>query len=344
MVIATDPSVQRPSPQLTNRVPVLRRVTRSPVGRMLMLVARAALTSLGVVVITFVLVRLIPGDPVEILLFDLNVPNPEEVADRYRTMLGLDGSIFEQLARYLGNVFTGDLGTSLTTRQPVSTTIKNALPVTAWLIVVTVTMALVISVPLAVLVAMHRGSWLDRLFRVLSSISLATPGFYLGLLLILLVSLRWGIAPVGGYRPGFPGNLYYLWLPALTMCGVLVPVLTRVLASSVTDTLEEEYVEGAISRGLPTRVLIWRYLVRPSIAPTLGLLSYMVGQMLGAAVVVEMVFNLPGIGTALILEGVLPRDYTIVQGIVLVFGVAVVLVSFGAEVLSGVLDPRVRRW
>ena len=91
-------------------------------------------------------------------------------------------------------------------------------------------------------------------------------------------------------------------------------------------------------------MLVWRYLVRPSIAPTLSLMSYMVGQMLGAAVVVEMVFNLPGIGTTLILEGVLPRDYTIVQGIVLVFGVAVVVVSFGAEVISGMLDPRVRRW
>ena len=196
MFISTDTSVERPSLPLTNTVPVLRRLTRSPAGRLVLLVTRAAVTSLGVVVITFVLVRLIPGDPVEILLFDLNVPNPEEVADRYRTMLGLDGSIFEQLARYLGNVITGDLGTSLTTRQPVSTTIRNALPVTAWLIAVTLVMALVISVPLAVLVAMHRGSWFDRLFRVLSSISLATPGFYLGLLLILLV------LPSLGHRAG----------------------------------------------------------------------------------------------------------------------------------------------
>jgi peptide/nickel transport system permease protein len=203
-------------------------------------------------------------------------------------------------------------------------------------------MALVMAVPLGVIAAIYRGTWFDHLFRVVSSALLAMPGFYLGLLLLLFFSIRLGLAPVAGYEPSFPENLRYLWLPALTICGVLVPILARVLQSSIVNSLEQEYVETAIVRGLPTRTRVWRYLLRPSLAPTIGLLGYMTGQMLGAAVVIEIVFNIPGIGTALVVEGVLLRDYTLVQGIVLVFGLLVVAISFVSETLSGWLDPRVK--
>ena len=126
------------------------------------------------------------------------------------------------------------------------------------------------------------------------------------------------------------------------MSGALVPILARVLQSSIVETMEQEFVETAIVRGLPKPVLVWRYLLRPSLAPTISLLGYILGQLLSATVVVEIVFNLPGMGTALVSEGVLLRDYPLVQGIILVFALIVVVVSFLSDTLSGWLDPRTR--
>jgi peptide/nickel transport system permease protein len=308
-------------------------------NRLLRSLGRALLVSFGVMIVTFTLIRLIPGDPVEILLGDQAT---DELVEEYRKILGLDGTFAEQFIGYIGDVLQGDLGTSVYTRQSVSSTLKRALPTTAWLIAVTLVMALVMAVPLGVIAAIYRGTWFDHLFRVVSSALLAMPGFYLGLLFLLFFSIRLGLAPVAGYVPSFPENLHYLWLPALTICAVLVPILARVLQSSIVDSLEQEYVETAIVRGLPTRTRVWRYLLRPSLAPTIGLLGYMTGQMLGAAVVIEIVFNIPGIGTALVVEGVLLRDYTLVQGIVLVFGLLVVAISFVSETLSEWLDPRIK--
>ena len=122
----------------------------------------------------------------------------------------------------------------------------------------------------------------------------------------------------------------------------MVPILSRVLQSSIVDTMEQEFVETAIVRGLPKSVLVWRYLLRPSLAPTIGLLGYIIGQLLSATVVVEIVFNLPGMGTALVVEGVLLRDYPLVQGIILVFALIVVIVSFLSDMLCGWIDPRTK--
>ena len=301
--------------------------------------ARAALAALGVLLVSFTLIHLIPGDPVELLLGDTATA---ELVAKYRQILGLEGSLPQQFARYLGSVAQGDLGTSIQTGQSVNSVVARTLPLTAWLIGVTVLMALLMAIPLGVAAALLRGTWFDHAFRVSTSVSLATPSFYFGLLLILLFAVRLGWAPVAGYQPGFPGNLQYLWLPALTMSGALVPILARVLQSSIAETMEQEFVETAIVRGLPAPVLVWRYLLRPSLAPTISLLGYILGQLLSATVVVEIVFNLPGMGTALVVEGVLLRDYPVVQGIILIFALIVVAVSFLSDTVSGWLDPRTR--
>ena len=146
---------------------------------------------------------------------------------------------------------------------------------------------------------------------------------------------------VAGYEAPFPANLRFLWLPALVNCGVLVPILSRVLQTSLLETLEQEFVETAIVHGLPRRILVWRYLLRPSLAPTVAVLGYILGQLLGAAVVVEIIFGLPGIGTELV-NGVTGRDYPVVEGIIFVFGLLVVLISFASDSISGWLDPRTR--
>lgn len=315
---------------------LIRRVASSQIVRRLV---QSLLVGFGVMVIAFALLRFIPGDPVQILLGDAATP---ELVEAYRQDLGLNGTLPEQFVTYLSNVLRGDLGKSLQTRASVNSIIARTLPVTLWLIVVTVVFALVLSLPLAVLAALYRHTWFGHSFRIFSSVLLATPVFYSGLLLLLFFALQLKIAPVAGYTTKFPNNLAYLWLPALTLCGVMVPILARVLQSSIIETLEQEFVESAIVRGLGTIPFTWRYLLRPSLAPTVSLLGYMIGQLLSAAVVVELVFNLPGIGTSLIVEGVLLRDYPVVQGIVLVFGLIVVLCSFLADVISGWLDPRTR--
>jgi peptide/nickel transport system permease protein len=289
-----------------------------------------------VLFVAFILLRLSPGDPVLVLLGDRAT---DELIALYRERLGLSGTPAEQFFSYLGGVFTGDLGESLSTGQDVTAIITRTLPVTLWMVVVTMAMAVGFAVPLALLVALNGSSWVMYLFRSVTSISLATPVFFSALLAILFFSIRLGIAPIAGYEAGFPANLRYLWLPSLVNCGVLVPILSRVLQSSISSTLDEEFAETGIVRGIPRWLWFWRYLLRPSLAPTIALLGYMIGQMMSSAVVVEIIFGLPGIGTQLV-QAVYERDYAVVQGSVMIFGLIVVVVSFLSDVISSRLDPR----
>ncbi len=325
-LLSAPPSAGRLALANWRRSPVLQRCVQ------------AVFVALSVMLVAFSLMRLAPGDPVRTLLGDAAT---EELVAQYNERLGLTGSPLEQFWSYLRGAVTGDLGTSVVTGQEVVAVIGRALPVTLWLIAVTLTMAIFVAVPLALFVSLSRRSWVGHLFRILTSISLATPVFFTGLIAILLFSVDLGIAPVAGYDPGFPGNIEYLWLPALVMCFVLVPVLSRVLHSSLVATQDEEFVETGIVRGVPRPQWFWRYLLRPSLAPTVALVGYMIGQMMSSAVIVEIMFGLPGIGTELV-NAVYQRDYAVVQGTVLVFGLVVVAVGLVGDLLSRWLDRRVK--
>jgi peptide/nickel transport system permease protein len=256
--------------------------------------------------------------------------------------MGLDGTIPEQLAGYLRDLITGDLGTSLVSGERVVSTLARTVPVTAWLVTMTTVAAIVVAVPLALAIALRkRRGYAELSFDSLSSILLATPVFFSGLVLILIFSVRLKWLPVAGYEPEFPGNVRYLVLPAVTLCLTFVPVLARVLNRSIAATLDEEFVEAAVVRGLPRWQLYWHYLTRPSVAPSIALIAYIVGQLLGAAVVVESIFGIPGLGSALI-DAVRARDYTAVQGIVMFCGLAVVVIGFVADLVSEAIDPRMR--
>ena len=304
--------------------------------RLLRRLARAALVSFTVMTIAFGLLRLAPGDPVLILLGQ--EATPETVAE-FRRVLGLEGNIAEQYSRYVRGLAQGDLGRSLVIRASVTSIVGRTLPVSAWLILTTVVLAVALAVPLGTAAAIYRRTRFNDVFRIVTSILIATPIFFSGLIMLLIFAVRLKLAPVAGYDPSFPRNLYHLWLPAVIICGVLVPTLARVLQSSISETIEQEFVEAAVVRGLPARTRLWSYLLRPSAAPAIGLLGYIIGSLLSATVIVEMIFDLPGIGRELIVA-VLGRDYPVVQGIVLIFGVIVVFVSFVSELLSGWLDPR----
>ena len=299
--------------------------------------ARAAGVSLWVMVIAFGLIRLAPGDPV---IARLGAEAPPEAIDRLRRELRLDVDPVTQFFEYAWGLLHGRLGTSIESKRDVMDIILASLPVTLWIIGVTICMALVIAIPLALAVATTRHAAASYVFRASTSVLLAIPAFFTALIALIVFGLHYGIAPIIGYAPGFPGNLHYLWLPALVICTHLVPVLSRVLHSSIVQTIGEEFVETGVIRGVSRLRYAWFYLLKPSLAPTVVLLSYMVGVMIGSTVIIETIFSLPGIGRSLV-GAVTIRDYPLVQGIVLVFGMLVVAVSLVGDVLANWLDPRV---
>ena len=206
------------------------RVLRHPVLRRL---AQAFFVAFLLMVFAFLLVRLIPGDPAMILLGDSAT---EEDVIAYRKLLGIDGSIPSQFGRYVSNLARGDFGISIRSREPILSIVQKRLPVSLWLTATTIFMTVVLALPLGVAAALYRRTWFGHAFQIGASVLVATPVFFSGLLLILLFAVQINLAPIAGYHAGFPANLYYLWLPALTINLVLVPVLARILQSSIVET------------------------------------------------------------------------------------------------------------
>ncbi|HEY8474174.1 MAG TPA: ABC transporter permease [Natronosporangium sp.] len=299
--------------------------------------ARGVAVSFIVATVAFSVLRLAPGDPVLAILSDQATP---QAIEDMRKRLGLDGHLLVQYGRFLWDAVRGDLGTSITSGVPVVRIIADSITPTLTLVAMTAVISLLLSIPIGLRVALVPDGWFARVFRVVASFALATPGFFLGLLALLLFSIRLGLAPVAGFEPGFPAALAYVWLPALVISAQLVPILARVFRASVTRTLDEEFIEAAIVRGVSRSRFQWHYLIRPSVAPTIALLGYITGQLLGASVMIEMVFGMPGIGTRLV-RAVTTRDYPTVQGILLIFGVLVVLISTLSELVIRRLDFRV---
>jgi peptide/nickel transport system permease protein len=311
------------------------RLLRHPLMRRL---AQALLVAFLLMVFAFLLIRLIPGDPAMILLGDSAT---EEDVIAYRKLLGIDGSIPSQFGRYVSNLARGDFGISIRSREPILSIVQKRLPVSLWLTATTIFMTVVLALPLGVAAALYRRTWFGHAFQIGASVLVATPVFFSGLLLILLFAVQVNLAPIAGYHAGFPANLYYLWLPALTINFVLVPVLARILQSSIVETAAEEFVEAAVIRGTQGWRFYWRYLLRPSLAPTIAALGYFAATVVSYAVIIEIIFNLPGIGMTLV-DAVRNRDYPLVQGIVFLSGLLVVGLTFFADLVNGWLDPRVK--
>jgi len=300
-------------------------------------VIRSVVVAFWVMVIAFSLIRLSPGDPVRMAL---GADVTEEAVEEFRTQLGLDKNFLTQFWDYFSGILRGDLGYSYFSGRDVTEIVGTHLPVTLMIIFLSILFAAIISIPLALFVATSKSNTVNYLFRALTSISLAIPGFFLALMGLLVFGVYLNIAPAAGYEGAFPGNLKYLWLPALANCGSLVPVLSRVLHSSIVDTLDEEFVETGVIRGVRKGKFYWSYLLRPSLAPTVVLLSYMVGVMIGGTVIMETIFSLPGIGRELI-TAVDGRDYPVVQSIAMIFGLIVVFFSFIGDLTGYLLDRRV---
>jgi len=306
---------------------------RTLIGRLV----RAVVVAFWVMFIAFSLLRVSPGDPIRLAL---GTDATEEQVAEFRQRFGLDQPFLVQFADYLQGLAQGSLGVSFFSERQVTDIVTMHLPVTLLIIVLSLVMAVLLAIPIALMVALSRNPGVIYFFRTSTSVSLALPGFFLALVGLYYFGAILNIVPAAGYESAFPQNLKYLWLPALVNCFLLVPILARVLHSSLVDTLGEEFVETGVIRGVKKGRFYWSYLLRPSLAPTVVLISYMVGIMIGGTVVMEMVFSLPGIGRELI-EAVNTRDYAVVQGIVLVFGLIVVAISFVGDLIGYLLDRRV---
>ena len=298
--------------------------------------ARAALTAYAVVTLVFILIRAVPGDPVDAMLGDQASPDDRAAV---RRALHLDESLPSQYARFLGDVFDGSLGQSF--RAPdvsVRTLIEQAFPPTFELAVAALTVAWLVAIPLGVLAAARRGTLVDRVASVLALTGLALPTIWLGPLLVLLfsVQLRW--LPLPGDDTEAAGALI---LPAITVGLALAAGLTRQTRAAMLEVLSQPYVAAARARGAGRLRVFFQHALRNAMLPVLTLAAAQVGALLSGAVIAEKIFERPGLGT-LFLEGFFARDIPVVQGVVLLVGVVYVLVNVALDLTYAIVDPRVR--
>jgi peptide/nickel transport system permease protein len=299
---------------------------------------QTAFVLFGVVVITFSLLHAIPGDPARLILGKL--ATPESVAT-LRHEMGLDLPLTTQFANLVTGLFHGDLGTSLVSRtQSVNELIVPAFANSLGVVAVALAISLVIGVSVGIITGIRRNDGFDRALQALMVILLSTPPFMFGMVL-LLVALRTRVAPAGGWNTSPADSLTYIWLPALALSVALAPVIARSLRQSIRETFAQDFVEAAIARGLPRRRVVLRHVLPNSLLPIIGLIGYSLGGLIGGAAVVEVVFNIPGIG-ARMMAAVASRDFPVVQGIALVSAVTVIAFNALADAAYWLVDPRTR--
>jgi ABC-type dipeptide/oligopeptide/nickel transport system permease component len=307
-------------------------------------VLRRLLTSLisilAIVSFIFVVVHLTPGDPVEMILGEYWTP---ELAASVRARLNLDKPLWSQYTSYTVEVLRGDLGESFRTGRPVLNDIVAQYPYTIQLAVASLLFSIVLGIPLGVISALRRNTPTDVLAMVSSLLWLSVPSFWLGLLLLLFFSVRLGLFPVTG--AGDPGSLVsvlnHLALPAIALGARMAALVARMTRSTLLDVLGEDFVRTARAKGLSTRVVTYRHALRNALIPIISVTGMDAISLMGGAVVTEIVFSRPGIGSLLI-AGVSQRDYPMIVGILYFFVTAVVILNFVTDLLYAAADPRIR--
>lgn len=291
---------------------------------------------LGITLIAFFLIHLIPGDPVAVILG--NHYNARTAA-ALRHSLGLDRPIWQQYFIFLGNILHGNLGQSVYYEQPVTQVIADRLGPTIWLVTYAGVLAAVISFPLAYVSALRRDGVIDQVIRAVFVLAFSMPAFWVGIVLILLLSLEVHAFPVSGYGDTFLEHIRYLFLPSFTISLAFSAVLIRSLRNSLLEVMSEDYVRTARAKGLSNRVVMMGHTLPNALLPTITIFGINIAFLLGATVVIENVFAVGGIGQLLV-NAILQRDYPVVQGITLVLAVAVVFINLLTDVVYALLDPR----
>jgi peptide/nickel transport system permease protein len=294
---------------------------------------------LGVTVLVFFLIHLVPGDPARTILG--NHATPQKVALLHHEW-GLDKPLPVQYWRFLGRMVRGDLGSSLFYSVPAGRLVVQRLPPTLWLIGLGTLFSVLIAVPLAALAATKRDRLPDQIVRAVPLVGLGFPPFWLGIMLLLAFGLHLGRGfPVGGYGSGVLGHLHSMFLPSLTVALAIAPILVRSLRASLLEVFESDYVTTARSKGLSERRVLVRHALRNAVISTVSVLGVNIGFLVGGTLVIEQVFALPGIGQ-LMINSIFQRDFPVVQAVTLVFSIMVVLVYLLTDVVHALLDPRVR--
>jgi peptide/nickel transport system permease protein len=292
----------------------------------------------GITIVSFLLLHLVPGDPARIQL------GPHATVSQVQALkrqMGLDRPLIDQYGTFIGNAVTLNFGQSLALHQSVGSVIRSKVGVTALLMLYTFVLCVLLTVSFGVLAAVKRDRAADHAIRAVGMVLFVMPMFWLGLVLILVFGLYLGWFPVGGYETGVVGAIRSLTLPAVALSLGLVPLFVRTLRASVIQTLDGGFVEAARARGFSERRVLFRHVLRNASISTVTLMGLTIGAMLSWTVLVENVFSIPGIGTQLV-ASVSARDFTMVQGLVVLLASAVVLVNLATDLAYAVIDPRVR--
>jgi ABC-type dipeptide/oligopeptide/nickel transport system permease component len=287
-----------------------------------------------VVSLVFLLIHLVPGDPVLQMLGE-GAPATDIQAARHA--YGLDEPLGQQYLHYWKGVMRGDLGVSFRFNQPVSSLIAQRYPYTLQLTLAALIVAILLSIPAGVRSAQRRNRWDDRLISVVSLLGLSFPNFALGPILILLFAIKLGLLPVSG-----SGSFANLVLPAVTMGGALAAILTRMVRTSMLEELGQDYIRTARAKGLSERAVVYRHALRNAMIPVVTVLGLQFGALLAGAIVTETVFSLPGVGRLMIVA-IGNRDYYLVQGCILAVGLTYLAVNFLTDLLYSVANPRIRQ-
>jgi peptide/nickel transport system permease protein len=295
--------------------------------------------ALGVTFLTFMLIHLIPGDPALTILG--NKATPAKIALLHKEW-GLDKPLPVQYVKFLGRMLHGDLGTSLFYGVNAGGLVWQKLPVTLFLIAFGGLLSMIIAVPLALIAATKRDRLPDHLVRAVPLVGFGMPPFWVGIMLLLIFALHLGRAfPVGGYGHGFGGHVQAMFLPALTVALAFVPILIRSLRNALLEVLQSDYITTARSKGVGERRVLLKHALRNAIISTTAVLAVNLAYLVGGTLIIEQVFDLPGIGQ-LMINSIFQRDFPVVQAVTLAFAVLVVLIYLVADVVQAMLDPRVR--
>jgi peptide/nickel transport system permease protein len=289
-------------------------------------------TLLGALTLVFFLIHLVPGDPVEVMLGETASAADKEEMRRH---LGLDRPLLTQYASFLGSFVQGDLGRSLYENESVSALIFARLPATIELTLCAMIVALLIAFPLALLAAVTKYSWVDRVALLFSVVGLSIPNFWLGPVLMIVFSIQLGWLPVSGRD-----NPTHLVLPAVTLGMAMAAILTRILRSGLLRAADEDYVRAARAKGLTETRLWLKHILRNALISVITIVGLQFGGLLAGSIITETIFAWPGIGR-LTVQAIQTRDYPLVQGCILVIATAYVLVNFVTDLLYSLADPRI---
>jgi peptide/nickel transport system permease protein len=293
---------------------------------------------IGITIIVFLMLRLIPGDPAAAILGEKATDTQVELM---RHKMGLNKPIYVQYFYYMRDLGKLDLGQSTRFGVPVNKLIWHRLQVSLSVVLLTMLLTAIISLPLGILAALKKDSLIDNVVRSVLMVTLVMPTFYTGIILIIFFAVKLNIFPVSGYGDTPAQHFKHLFLPSLALSLGIAPILIRSLRNSILESLRTDYVKTARSKGLSEQVVVTRHVLRNALIPTVTLFGISIGALMGGTVITERVFSLPGAG-ALLIDSIGSRDYATVQSATLIFAVLVVGVNLATDIIYSFIDPRVR--